>query len=145
MTRTSFEKYQELNRILTSEQIKKLVELARLLEHIRFILAVPLIINSAYRCHKLNEAVGSTSRSQHLLCEAADFTPKGRDIDECFPILWEDVKDHGTNVGQLIHESAERSYGVARWIHVSLGTPYRGKKHCGQILKMEKGKYTRLA
>lgn len=145
LTATSNEKLQEQNRDLSPIQIVKLTQLARLLEHVRFLLTTPLTIASGYRCADLNKAVGSTDRSQHLLCEAADFIPGQQDIGTAFRSIWRDIKDKGTNVGQLIHETAIRPYGMTSWIHISLGNPYRETEKCAQILRMENGKYTRLA
>jgi len=150
LTRTDRSQWQEKNRDLTDFQILKLTDLARLLEHVRFILGTSLNINSGYRCPGLNEVVGSTSASQHLLCEAADFTPGKMDLGEAFRIIWRDIKDKGANVGQLIHETANRYNGPVSWIHISLGKPYREDSRCGEILRAEPGKdgkmvYTRLA
>jgi hypothetical protein len=145
LTRTSREEFQEKNRLLTFAQEEKLLQVARLLEHVRYVLGTPLIITSGYRCPELNSAIGSTERSQHLKCEAADFIPGRQDIGDAFRRLWRDIKDTGTNVGQLIHETAPRSYGFTSWIHISLGTPYREESKTKQILRMENGKYTLLA
>lgn len=145
LTHTSLTRYQEENRILTDEQIDKLSQLAKLLEHVRWVLDTPLMITSGYRCAALNKAVGSTDRSQHLLCEAADFIPGQQDLGAAFRTLWRDVKDKKANVGQLIHETASRPYGYSSWIHISLGTPWRPKEKNAQILRMENGIYSRLA
>lgn len=145
LTKTSWNQYQKMNRNVTDEQIAKLTALAKLLEHVMYVLSVPLTINSAYRCPELNTAIGSTPRSQHMLCEAADFTPGAQDLGFAFRTLWKDVKSNGPNVGQLIHETAVRPYGTTSWIHISLGVPYRSDDRCLQVLRMENGTYTRLA
>ena len=136
LTKTSYKEFQERNRELSEHQIDKLTQLARLLEHVRYVLGNPLIISSGYRCEPLNKAVGSKPSSQHLLCEAADIVPGKMDVGEAFRILWRDIKDKGTNVGQLIFETANRPYGVTSWIHISLGTPYRDASRCKEILRM---------
>jgi uncharacterized protein YcbK (DUF882 family) len=145
LTATTLETFQERNRDVTEEQIEKLRSVARLLDHVRFILEVPIIVHSGYRCIDLNRAIGSKDTSQHLLCEAADFVPRGLDLAESFRKLWRDMKENGTNVGQLIYESTFRPYGKTSWIHISLGTPYRDQSLCRQVLRMENGKYTLLA
>lgn len=145
LTRTDLPQFQERNRILSVEQIEKLTVLAKLLEHVRFILGTPLTINSGYRCPDLNKAVGSTARSQHLHCEAADFTPGQQDLGHAFRMLWRDIKDNGTNVGQLIYETQNRPYGVTSWLHISVGTPYRPIEKCAQVLRMTDGKYELIA
>lgn len=145
LTSTTWGQFQDKNRDLNELQINKLTQVAKLLEHVLFVLGVPIKVTSGYRCQELNKAVGSTERSQHLLCEAADFVPSDVDLGVAFRSLWRDVKDNGANVGQLIYETAPRPGGFASWIHISLGTPYRDSERCKQILRMENGKYTRLA
>lgn len=145
LTKTNLSQFQESNRDLNDFQITKLTALAKLLEHVRLILGTPLIITSGYRYPDLNKAVGSTDRSQHLLCEAADFIPGQQELGTAFRSLWRDVKDRDMNVGQLIHETASRPDGYSSWIHISLGTPWREAERCKQILRYENGIYTRLA
>ncbi len=145
LTKTSLGQYQEKNRVLSPGQIFKLTNVAKLLEHVMFILSTPITVTSGYRCPELNKAIGSTDRSQHMLCEAADFIPGQLDIGEAFRLIWKDIKVNNANVGQLIHETANRHYGTTSWIHLSLGEPYREASRCKQILRLEGGKYTRLA
>lgn len=135
---------QDLNRMLTSEQIVKLTEVAKMLEQIRAFIGKPLIVTSAYRCPEVNKAVGSSDHSQHLLCEAADFVPSGMDIGDGFRDVWRIVKHGDLKVGQLIFETAERGDSFTSWIHVSLGQPYRDQSRCQQVLRMEHGKYRML-
>lgn len=47
---------------------------ADLMQEVRDILGKPIKINSAYRCKKVNDAVGSKDTSQHLQGLACDFT-----------------------------------------------------------------------
>ena len=42
------------------------------LQQLRDYVKAPVVINSGYRCPKLNEAVGGARQSQHLYGEAAD-------------------------------------------------------------------------
>lgn len=144
LTRTDRPEFAEMNKQVTPEQLEKLTQVARLLEHCRYVLGTPLIVHSGYRCPALNKAVGSTDRSQHLLCEAADFTPAKMDLGDAFRKLMVDILDAGANVGQLIYERQDRSYGKTEWLHVSLGTPYRSQERSKQILSMTNGIYTRL-
>lgn len=146
LTKTSHADFQEKNRDINPLQIAKLTQVAALLEHVMVVLETPLIVTSGYRCPDLNTAVGSTDRSQHLLCEAADFLPGQQDLGFAFRALWKDVKENAANVGQLIHENAQRGDGhPTSWIHISLGMPYRDPDRCKQILRLENGIYTRLA
>lgn len=146
LTKTSHSDLQEQNRDINEFQIAKLTALARLLEHVRFILGTPLTITSGYRCPELNKRIGGTDNSQHSLCEAADFIPGQIDVGTTFRLLWKDIKVNGANVGQLIHENDNGK----EWIHISLGTPYRDADQCKQIVRAHRGddgkmKYTTLA
>ncbi len=145
LTSTSHPEFQDKNRELTEEQINKLKAVAELLERVRYLLDTPLTVLSGYRCPELNKAIGSTDRSQHLLCEAADFMPGQQDLGSAFRALWKEVKNGGPDVGQLIHETAQRNYGPTSWLHISLGQPYREANKCQQILRYENGIYTILA
>lgn len=140
LTKTAYSDLQEQNRTLNDEQIIKLQKVAELLEEVRLILGYPLVITSGYRCPELNRKIGSSLRSQHLLCESADFIPHGIVIDEAFRRLRHEGKDQNIHFGQLIWEKMERE-GKKEWIHISVGVPYREKERCGQILTMIDGNY----
>lgn len=142
LTKTSHVDLQDKNRILTEDQVTKLSILAVLVEEVRMILDVPVVNSSAYRCPELNKRVGSTVRSQHLLCEAADCVPKGMAVDEAFRKLRQAIKDKKLRVGQLIYEKTNGREGLTEWIHVSLGHPYRDWERSGQILTMTDGVYS---
>lgn len=142
LTTTNVAHLQEMNRNVTESQIQKLWILAHLAEDIREFLMVPLKITSGYRCLDLNQAIGSTNRSQHLLCEAIDFVPIGMDIGAAFRNLAKAVREGRLAVGQLIFETDLRPYGYDSWIHCSLGVPFRSHEKCSQVLRMENGIYT---
>jgi zinc D-Ala-D-Ala carboxypeptidase len=145
LTRTDRQELQAKNRDVCEDQVDRLRFVAELLEACRTIIGAPLKVHSGYRCLLLNNAVGSSGRSQHLLCEAADFSPLGADLHESFKLLRLAVREGRLPVGQLIFETAERSYGETSWIHISLGAPWRDPERCSQVLRMEHGKYTALA
>nr|DAM80512.1 MAG TPA: peptidase [Caudoviricetes sp.] len=52
------------------DAVKELVE--TVLQPLRYRVGHPLRINSGYRCHELNRAVGGVATSQHVKGEAAD-------------------------------------------------------------------------
>jgi len=135
----------EKNRIYGFKFKDKLVKCAEMLETVRMHFNKPLLIHSCVRCPELNKAVGSTDRSQHLLCEAIDFHINGladvKGIDSTINWLWKESK---IPFGQLIGEHQGRGYIVNSWVHLSLGMPYRIKEKCLQVLSMTDGKYTRL-
>lgn len=55
--------------------IKALV--LNVLDPLRAMIARPIIITSGYRCQRVNELVGGSKTSQHLLGKAADFHVQG--------------------------------------------------------------------
>lgn len=137
LTRTDHKAYQDQNRDLTPAQVLKLEALARMLEVARDIMDVPIIINGAYRCPALNAAVGSSSASQHLLCEAVDFHVKDLALEQAFRKLWQASKEGRLKFGQLIFEQDDKS----AWLHMSLGAPYRSPDKNGEVLTMNDGKF----
>lgn len=115
------------------EEAKKIMGrmymLAGFAERVREIIGKPLIINSGFRCVKLNNAVGGSLTSQHLYAEAIDIRVSGNTNNEVFQILAaSDLK-----YDQLILEKA----GNAQWVHVSIGSKKEKLKYDGK-------KYTRL-
>ena len=115
------------------EEAKKIMgrmyQLAGFAERVRGIIGKPLIVNSAFRCVKLNNAVGGSLTSQHLYAEAIDIRVSGKTATELFQIIAaSDLKYE-----QLILEKV----GKTQWVHVSIGS----KK---EKLKYENGKYTRI-
>lgn len=63
--------------IVPNELYSNMVELAKNLQVLRDELGKPVRINSAYRTPKYNKKVGGASKSQHLLCKAADIVVAG--------------------------------------------------------------------
>lgn len=63
-------------------ELLNLGRLARLLEQVRALLGKPIIINSAYRSKRVNDAVGSKDTSQHRIGCAADIRVPGMTPDE---------------------------------------------------------------
>jgi uncharacterized protein YcbK (DUF882 family) len=116
----------EANRLAALNHIEELALLANyILEPARLALNTPLIITSAYRCAQLNKAVGGAAKSQHLFGQAADFVPQGIALKEAFDILR--AAQH-VRYGQLIYEG--------KWIHISLGAPFRPRARCGEVLEI---------
>ncbi len=144
MTTTELSQFQYENRTLTGDLVKAITATATLLEIVREIVNCPLIVLSGYRCADLNKAVGSGNASQHLLGQAADVSPSGRDIFLVFEELWKAVKEGKLYLGQLILETAQRDHPENTWIHVSLGIPWRPGEKDNQILRMLNGVYTIL-
>ena len=146
LTRTDHADLQEVNRHVTPEEELKLVVLAELLEHCREAVGLELDVHSGRRCPALNKRVGSSDKSQHLRCEAADFSPAGPDTEASVVDAWQKVATASRSgkfkFGQLIVESAAGRDGARKvWVHVSLGAPYRDPARCGEVLEMKDGAY----
>jgi hypothetical protein len=146
LTQTSNTKLQEVNRAVAEQYLPSLKSLAGLLEVLRKGLGYPLDIHSGFRCPELNGAtMGSVSTSQHTLGEACDFSPYGDDnedsIEDCFARCQKILKEAKQGFGQLIMESADREHGVALWLHISLGAPWRKMAKCGQVMIAKNGIY----
>ena len=89
-----------------------------------------IIINSGYRCPRLNDLVKGSKTSQHLTGEAADIRSTSdsiKDNKELFDVIKTLIKEKKIEVGQLINE-----YNY-NWVHVSLPN----KKHKNEILAIK--------
>ena len=64
---------------MPDDVLVNIIKLANQLQYVRDNVAMPIIINSAYRCEAHNKAVGGSSNSQHLLGKAADIVIQGLD------------------------------------------------------------------
>ncbi len=146
LTRTDHADLQEENRHVTNDQEIKLGELANLLETCRTILGCDLDVHSGYRHLELNKRVGGSDRSQHLKCEAVDFSPVGPDTEESCTAAWQKLATASRlgalKFGQLIVENQAGREGRSFWVHISMGAPYRAKERCGEVLSMKDGKFT---
>ena len=85
------------------------------LEPLRVFAGCPIIINSGYRCPRLNEAVGGSRRSQHMKGEACDI----RIADSATGDRWYCWMKENLPYDQLIKERTHKSSGTVG-IHVSL-------------------------
>ena len=130
MTATLNADLQERNRDLSDEQVGKLLNMARFMEFIRLIIGRPLIVHSGYRCMELNGATpGSSTTSQHPLCEACDFNAEDLTPEQCYNLLCYEAPF--LQFGQLIWEKR----GDKEWVHISVKGS-RPPEKCGQIFKI---------
>ena len=149
---TDRDEFRVVNRQIDANQVSKLTQVAMLEEKVRAVLGTGLDNYSGYRCPGLNAAVGSSGRSQHLLCEAVDFHRWGHDytaetLDQDFRLIIAAANAGKLQFGQLIKESAKRytdngGAHISMWLHISLGAPWRPAERCGQCLSMLNGVYT---
>lgn len=100
-----------------------------LLEPIRKGLGYPIVVNSGYRCPKLNKAVGGSATSQHMNGEAVDIVCKHTTNAELFRLIEHMMRSGEILVGQLIWEYGDA--GNPAWVHLSLPRP---NKPNGQII-----------
>ena len=91
-------------------ELENLKRLADMLEQVKVVLGgKPIMINSAFRSKKVNDAVGSKDTSQHRIGCAADFKVPGMTPDE----VVRKVIASGIAYDQIIRE-------FDRWTHISV-------------------------
>jgi hypothetical protein len=91
-------------------ELDNLKRLANLLEQVKVVLGgKPIMINSAFRSKKVNDAVGSKDTSQHRIGCAADIRVPGMTPDE----VVRKVIASGISYDQVIRE-------FDRWTHISI-------------------------
>jgi len=92
------------------QELENLKRLADMLEQVKVVLGgKPIMINSAFRSKKVNDAVGSRDTSQHRIGCAADIRVPGMTPDE----VVRKVIASGINFDQIIRE-------FDRWTHISV-------------------------
>jgi hypothetical protein len=102
--------HREFDNSPTQEEISNLQRLAQLLEQVKDTLGgKPIMINSAFRSKQVNDAVGSSDKSQHRRGCAADLRVPGVTPDEVVRA----VIAAGLPFDQIIRE-------FDRWTHISI-------------------------
>ena len=92
------------------DELANLNRLAKFLEQVKTALGgKPVMINSAFRCKQVNDAVGSKDTSQHRIGCAADIRVPGMTPDE----VVKTVMAAGLGYDQIIRE-------FDRWTHISI-------------------------
>ena len=93
-----------------TDELANLVRLAKFLEQVKDVLGgKPVMINSAFRSSAVNQAVGSSEKSQHRIGCAADIRVPGMTPDEVVKA----VMVAGLGYDQIIRE-------FDRWTHISI-------------------------
>jgi len=102
--------HREFDNTPNDAEMANLVRLANFLEQVKVVLGgKPIIVNSAFRSKAVNDAVGSSDRSQHRHGCAADIRVPGMTPNEVVSaIIASDLK-----YDQVIRE-------FDRWTHVSI-------------------------
>ena len=108
--------HREFDNSPTQEEISNLQRLAQLLEQVKEAIGgKPVMVNSAFRSKAVNDAVGSSDRSQHRLGCAADLRVPGMTPDEVVRA----VIAAGLPFDQIIREFSDPVKGGG-WTHISI-------------------------
>jgi hypothetical protein len=102
--------HREFDNTPNAEELENLKRLAAFLEQVKVVLGnKPVMINSAFRCKQVNDAVGSKDTSQHRIGCAADLRIPGMTPDEVVRA----IIASGLDFDQVIRE-------FDRWTHISV-------------------------
>lgn len=93
MTKSQTAELYHIDNTPTEEITKNLKKVMYILDMVRVHIGKPILVNSGYRCKKLNEMVGGVQKSMHTKGLAADFrTGEKEDINIMFEFLKENQK-----------------------------------------------------
>ena len=102
--------HREFDNTPNENELQNLTRLATFLEEVKKVLGdKPVMVNSAFRCKQVNDAVGSKDSSQHRIGCAADLRIPGMTPDEVVKA----VIASGIGYDQIIRE-------FDRWTHISV-------------------------
>ncbi len=102
--------HREFDNTPNDAEKNNLKRLAEFLEQVKTVLdGKPIMVNSAFRCKQVNDAVGSKDTSQHRIGCAADIRVPGMTPDEVVKA----VIASGIGYDQIIRE-------FDRWTHISV-------------------------
>jgi hypothetical protein len=108
--------HREFDNTPNDAELANLYRLAGLLEQVKHVLGgKPVMVNSAFRSKQVNDAVGSSDRSQHRLGCACDFRVPGMTPDEVVRA----VIFAGVPFDQIIREFSDPIKGGG-WTHISI-------------------------
>ena len=116
MAKTSYADLKEKNLKESVSCKASLVLVCQELQKLRGFLSRPVYITSGFRCQELNARVFSSTKSQHLVGEAADFVAEGyQDSKGIEYIFWWCANN--LNYRQLI---LEKPANRKPWIHLGI-------------------------
>ena len=119
--------HREFDNTPNEQERANLVRVAGLLEQVKSTFGgKPIMVNSAFRCKQVNDAVGSKDTSQHRVGCAADIRVPGMTPDEVVKA----IMAAGLPYDQLIRE-------FDRWTHISVTNEETGTPR-GQVLIIDK-------
>lgn len=94
MTSSQTAKLYRIDNTPTEKVIENLKKVMYILDIVRAHIGKPILINSGYRCERLNEMVGGVQKSMHTKGLAADFrTGEKEDINIMFEFLKKNQKE----------------------------------------------------
>ena len=107
--------HREFDNTPNDTELANLVRLADFLEQVKVVLGgKPIMVNSAFRCKQVNDAVGSKDTSQHRIGCAADIRVPGMTPDQVVKA----IIASGIGYDQVIREFATPTGGG--WTHISV-------------------------
>ena len=102
--------HREYDNVPNDAETENLIRLAKFLEEVKTVLGgKPIMVNSAFRCKQVNDAVGSKDSSQHRTGCAADLRVPGLTPNE----VVQQIIASGIEFDQCIRE-------FDRWTHLSV-------------------------
>ena len=102
--------HREYDNVPNDAETENLIRLAKFLEEVKELLGgKPIMVNSAFRCKQVNDAVGSKDSSQHRTGCAADIRVPGLTPNE----VVQQIIASGIEFDQVIRE-------FDRWTHISV-------------------------
>lgn len=94
MTKSQTADLYHIDNTPTMEEVENLKKVMYILDIVRAYIGKPILVNSGYRCKKLNEMVGGVQNSMHTKGLAADFrTREKEDINTMLKFLRKNQKE----------------------------------------------------
>jgi hypothetical protein len=112
----------------------------KIFEPLRKHVGGPIKINSFFRCPKLNEAIGGSSKSQHCHGQAIDLDDTFGKATNAEMYHW--IKNN-LDFDQMIWEFGDEDNPA--WVHVSYVSPEKNRNRCLKAYKYKgKTNYARI-
>ena len=123
------------------EQLNNMELIAeKIFEPLRKHVGGPIKINSFFRCPKLNEAIGGSSKSQHCHGQAIDLDDTFGKATNAEMYHW--IKNN-LDFDQMIWEFGDEDNPA--WVHVSYVSPEKNRNRCLKAYKYKgKTNYARI-
>tara|TARA_R100001082_G_scaffold110927_1_gene92461 strand:- start:262 stop:717 length:456 start_codon:yes stop_codon:yes gene_type:complete len=130
-----------IDNIPNDEQLNNMELIAeKIFEPLRKHVGGPIKINSFFRCPKLNEAIGGSSKSQHCHGQAIDLDDTFGKATNAEMYHW--IKNN-LDFDQMIWEFGDEDNPA--WVHVSYVSPEKNRNRCLKAYKYKgKTNYARI-